>query len=40
MVLVLHHCEAFVDEAGNHVAIESMGKDESFLRDAVGKTRK
>jgi hypothetical protein len=38
--LSLRSCEAFVDEACDHGAIESVGKDESFLRDTVPKIGK
>jgi hypothetical protein len=38
--LSLRSCEAFVDEACDHGTIESVGKDESFLRDAVRKIGK
>jgi hypothetical protein len=35
----LHHCEPFVDEACDHGAIESMGKEQQVLRDAVRNVR-
>jgi hypothetical protein len=38
--LSLHHCEAFVDEASDHGAIESVGKDKQLLSDAVRKVGK
>jgi hypothetical protein len=37
--LSLHRCEAFVDKACDHAAIESMGKDKQVLCDAVRNAR-
>jgi hypothetical protein len=37
--LSLRRCEAFMDEAGDHGAIESVGNDEQVLCDTVRNAR-